>query len=398
MAGILKKEAEMVTDLGVLQITDHIIDTSFALGLKFRALGATIRETCPALMNCLDAVTTTDCQRAELSSKNLSVKGFLAESAAISLLGARSQRNSYARHVLGLYLYSTGASQQQVTVLNHLGFSVSYVMLAGVGGKEENTKVPTAHLLDGIDAVDADAVTNIGEDPAQDASAVIGDEIDGKDARDGMHNDQDKLKAKGQAAKTRRLGALERLSLLMHHLAQTIAVGLLFLTVYDNINMLWRVGEQIISHTGAHALHRNGTCTTIVPLFKAKLEDLKTEDLDNSFDKAPPLALDDLKLTLPEQELYNECMEHAVLCIAVGHGGPELQEFQQRVRESEPCTSQAIEVHKTDIHPLPAMDINEASTSGNAKVMEAIMKELGLDEAQIADHLKLVTGDQLSIA
>ncbi|TFY74606.1 hypothetical protein EWM64_g9408 [Hericium alpestre] len=60
MAGILKKEAKAVTDLGILRITDRVIDASFALGLKFRALGATIRDVCPMLMSCLDAVTAKD--------------------------------------------------------------------------------------------------------------------------------------------------------------------------------------------------------------------------------------------------------------------------------------------------------------------------------------------------
>ncbi|TFY77269.1 hypothetical protein EWM64_g6746 [Hericium alpestre] len=417
MAGILKKEAKAVTDLGILRITDRVIDASFALGLKFCALGATIRDVCPMLMSCLDAVTTTNRQRAELSSKNLSIKCFLAESAAINLLGARSQRNSYARHVLGLYLYSTGASRQQVSVLNHLGLSVSYVTLAGVGGKEENAKLLTADPLQDIDAIDVDIVTSNGNGvvarDSADASHVqeatglpdleddpdIDDSEEFNDKADGQVPPRDKEKSKTERQKakprTRRLGTLEKLSLSMRRLAQIIAAGLLFLTVYDNINMLRKVGEQIIGHIDTM---QNGTCATIVPLFKAKLDDLKTELLDDSFDKAPSLALDDLKLTLPERELYNACMEHAVLHIAVGHGGLKLERFQQQVRESEPRTSRAIEVHKTDIYPLPAMDINEASTSGNAKVMEAIMKELGLDEAQITDHLKLITGDQLSIA
>lgn len=52
------------------------------------------------------------------------------------LLGARSQKNSWIRHILGLYLYSTGATRQQISVLNHLGLVVSYVTLAGRGGKK----------------------------------------------------------------------------------------------------------------------------------------------------------------------------------------------------------------------------------------------------------------------
>ena len=56
----------------------------------------------------------------------------------LNLFGARSQKNSYARHVMGLYLYSTGTSRQQITVMNHLRMSVSYVTLAGRGNKTEN--------------------------------------------------------------------------------------------------------------------------------------------------------------------------------------------------------------------------------------------------------------------
>lgn len=60
----------------------------------------------------------------------------LAAAALFILLGARSQKNSWIRHILGLYLYSTGATRQQISVLNHLGLVVSYVTLAGRGGKK----------------------------------------------------------------------------------------------------------------------------------------------------------------------------------------------------------------------------------------------------------------------
>jgi hypothetical protein len=39
---------------------------------------------------------------------------------------------------------------------------------------------------------------------------------------------------------------------------------------------------------------------------------------------------------------------------------------------------QKIEPHKTELHPLPAMNINELLTTGNAKVISMIMKELNL--------------------
>lgn len=60
-------------------------------------------------------------------------------------------------------------------------------------------------------------------------------------------------------------------------------------------------------------------------------------------------------------------------------------------------TSDQIPVHKTETYPLPAMNIDESSTVGNAEVIDTIFKELdyGPDTHKI---VKVVDGDQLSIA
>ena len=47
------------------------------------------------------------------------------------LLGEQSQQNSYSKHVVGLYLYASGAQRQNIGVLAHLGVSSSYPMIAG---------------------------------------------------------------------------------------------------------------------------------------------------------------------------------------------------------------------------------------------------------------------------
>jgi len=46
------------------------------------------------------------------------------------------------------------------------------------------------------------------------------------------------------------VGTLARLSMSMHQLTQQIAAKRCLLLVYDNINMMWRVAEQIIGRTG----------------------------------------------------------------------------------------------------------------------------------------------------
>ena len=112
------------------------------------------------------------------------------------MLGERSQANKYMKYVMGLYLYSTGASRQQIAVINHLGYSISYVTLAGRG---RTTK------------------------------ALIGADGSGRNSR---------------------LGILDILSEAMRADTRLVASLGDFILVYDNINMVWKVAEQIIGRTG----------------------------------------------------------------------------------------------------------------------------------------------------
>lgn len=147
----------------------------------------------------------------------------IAASATVNLLGERSQSNSYCRHVLGLYLYSTGATRQQISVLNHLGFSVSYPTLAGRGGKM---------------AVDADEnVINISQESVNPEPTA---------ASSATSPPQPKNKKRTK----QRPGTLEFLSESMREVARLVAATGMFLTVYDNINMVWKVAEQIVGRTG----------------------------------------------------------------------------------------------------------------------------------------------------
>ncbi|KAH9039679.1 hypothetical protein EDB84DRAFT_1477500, partial [Lactarius hengduanensis] len=47
-----------------------------------------------------------------------------------------------------------------------------------------------------------------------------------------------------------RLGTLEALSESMRKLTREVAASDLYVLVYDNINMLWKVAEQILGRTG----------------------------------------------------------------------------------------------------------------------------------------------------
>jgi hypothetical protein len=70
------------------------------------------------------------------------------------------------------------------------------------------------------------------------------------------------------------------------------------------------------------------------------------------------------------------------------------------LKRCQPATSDKIEVHKTEIHPLPAFEVDEASIVGNVDVNDSIDEELELDQNQ-PEYNRLVrinAGDQLTQA
>ena len=144
----------------------------------------------------------------------------------------------------------------------------------------------------------------------------------------------------------------------------------------------------------------NGTCATLVSLFGANIEDLKAVELERGFCLAPELEVNDIVLTKDESTFHRACLIHTILRIAVQYGGPRMQVFRKDLQVMEPRSDFQIDVHKSEIYPLPAMNINEASTIGNAEVIDAVMEELRVDMSNpnFGENLKLIAGDQLSIA
>jgi len=70
------------------------------------------------------------------------------------------------------------------------------------------------------------------------------------------------------------------------------------------------------------------------------------------------------------------------------------------MEKCQPVTGDMIEVHKTDVHPLPAFEVDESSTVGNVEVNDCIDDELRLDQDK-PEYNRLVclnAGDQLTIA
>lgn len=192
-------------------------------------------------------------------------------------------------------------------------------------------------------------------------------------------------------------GLLSRLSLSCRLATRAIAQHSSVAHVYDNINWIAKVAEQILGRSQAQ---ENGTCATVFPLYGADRNDMKTEDLLASIGTASHLTIDDILLSAEEQDLQRKCLIHAVLRILLNHGGETYSRFKKDIEACAPSSESSIPLHKTEVYPLPTMNINESSVTGNAEVMEAMFAELGYptDAPDFLDEVRIVCGDQLSVS
>ncbi|KAJ7482617.1 hypothetical protein FB451DRAFT_1350610 [Mycena latifolia] len=329
-------EAQSITSSGILSKSKKVVNEQFFLSYSLAGLTTTLRGMAPTAFRIFDAFSTTARQLRQNSASGLRRKELLRGSAALSLLRAASQYNNYAQAVNSAYLAATGAQRQHFAVFGALGSSLGYTSVVSQGVK---AAVPDA----------------------------------------------------------RAPGLLTMLSDACNKTSRAIASTGLFAVVYDNINMMVRVAEQILGRKNAQ---ENGTCATIIPLHDAKLEDLLTSSLDESIINAPHLRIDHLLLTDEEADLHAKNMVHTILRIIVRHGGDGFKKWQKDLDAMQPVSSETIAVHKTPIHPLPSMEIDENSITGNIEVMDAIMKSLGLsaDDPDFTKHVQIIAGDQLTIA
>ncbi|THH01270.1 hypothetical protein EW026_g1398 [Hermanssonia centrifuga] len=141
--------------------------------------------------------------------------------------------------------------------------------------------------------------------------------------------------------------------------------------------MVFKAAEQIIGQTDSQ---ENGTCATVFPLYDAKDEDMLFSDLLASHENAPLLSVKDINLTRDEGDILHACLVHTILRIVVGFGGAGFSRFAEELRECVPTTLEKIPLHKTETYPLPAMNIDESSTVGNAQVIDTIFDMLGYDD------------------
>jgi len=126
---------------------------------------------------------------------------------------------------------------------------------------------------------------------------------------------------------------------------------------------------------------------------------MQVKDLEDSFNKAPPLSITDVLLTSKESDCLQEHLVHCLLRIIVTHGGDTFKKFRADVDRTTPSTEYKIELHQTPLHPLPAFDIDESTIVGGAEVVDAIFEVLEVKKTPgWAKIVQFFCGDQLTIA
>ncbi|KAJ7080222.1 hypothetical protein C8R44DRAFT_895442 [Mycena epipterygia] len=386
-------EAQSITSSGILTKSKKVVNEQFFLGYSLAGLTATLRGMAPTAFHILDAFSSTARQLRQNSAAGLRKKEILRGSAALSLLRAASQYNNYAQAVNSAYLAATGASRQHFAVFGALGSSLGYTSVVSSNKAAAST------------------INTASEDPVVSASSAAPPPAESEDDEDVDYSDmpaldppegypfghqsrakkQHRAKPKSPESKTktkrkkrpRPPGLLTLLSNACNATSRSIASSGLFVVVYDNINMMVRVAEQILGRKNAQ---ENGTCATLIPLHDTQPADLLMSSLDTSILKRSPAP----HRTPPAHRCGGRIPR-------TEHG---FKKWQKDLDAMQPKSSETIDVHKTPIHPLPSMEIDENSITGNIEVMSAINQSLGLnaDDPEYIKYIKIVAGDQLTIA
>ncbi|KAJ7742551.1 hypothetical protein B0H16DRAFT_1323267 [Mycena metata] len=338
-------EGQAITKSGLLSKAKKVVNEAFFLDFNLETLTDSMRRMAPFAFAILDVFSTTARQLSQMTPRFLQKKEMMTGAAALTLLRSRSQRNNYAQSVTGTYLAATGGQRQHFSVLGVYGFSMGYnsIVSRSTGkpsAEEESYKRRKCLRSPGLFSFLRDACM----------------------------------------ATTREVAATRKL-----------------LTVYDNVNLMNRIAEQILGRKNAQ---ENGTCATVIPLHNTELEHLLTSELDKSILAARKLTIDDITLSAEESQVFVENMVHTMLRTIVLHGGEGFEKWKTELDAAQPVSADAIAVHKTPLHPLPSMEIDESSITGNVEVIEEIVRVLGFktDDPDYVKYIQIISGDQLTIA
>ncbi|EAU91991.2 hypothetical protein CC1G_05978 [Coprinopsis cinerea okayama7 len=369
ISSLIAKEARQITESGVLNSTRHPVTAQSVASFDFGAWYEDLAyETAPTAMAMFKAFATSRHVSTHSESRRARTR-MVVTSVALACLGEYSRANNLVKRQFTLYLYSTGAQRQTISVLSRVGVCGSYTnLISSRARKKRNSK-----------KADSNSPQTDNDGSAATSSNPLPNPVSTNPDPEVLYE-----------------GTLPQLShsirTCSRELAATGTAGL----ILDNINMAFMVGEQVL---GRHDSQENGTCATLFPLYQTTVEDLDVEKLRTSFLNARDLQFSDLLFNPDEHQLFRDALIHTILRIIIRYGGPGFKHFENEVENNQPTSAHKIDLHKTELYPLPAMNIDQSSITGNADVDEAIVKELRLD--QHPDFLKrarVIIGDQLTVA
>ncbi|EJF59284.1 hypothetical protein DICSQDRAFT_172208 [Dichomitus squalens LYAD-421 SS1] len=341
--------------------------------------------------------------------------------AMTTLLGERSQNNSLARHLVGLYMYVSGASRQLISIMSNIG---TIAEIEEESDEDDLDWKPASDQNDNNnDDGRSESETTIDElgdtEAAQNQGKAASSRDEGDQTATRKHREESQAlrgaiedtierplafasereveaPARASGLLSRGAGLLRRISESCRHSTRVCRESTLLGHVYDNINMVFKVAEQIL---GRKDTQENGTCATVFPLDNAAPDDLKTADLLAAFDSAGPLSVGDICHTPHEAENFRHSLEHALLRTIV-NSSDLFARFRPDLDACLPGADDQMRLQKTDTYPLPAMNIDKSNTTGNAEVLDTMFAELEYARRRpmFAGYPALTFGDQLSIA
>ncbi|KIY62594.1 hypothetical protein CYLTODRAFT_404336 [Cylindrobasidium torrendii FP15055 ss-10] len=351
----IRREARAITASQALQTHHRALGGKFFTQFRPDNLRKRLQLVMPTTWKIITSVATNPKYEKSYGPARQARRNNVLTSSLMQLLSEWSQKNNLWKKVITLYCYATGAQRQNVEVLSHIGLAETYKGMTDT--KVRHAKKTAASVT----------LEDIEEAAQQDAC--------------------------GKASVKK--GTLRQLSDDMHETSKALASTGLFACVYDNINIYSKIAEQLIGRKDAQ---ENGTTATIYPLWKANLSDMKTTELIDAFEKATPLEIDDIIHSPTESQDFRTCLVHTILRIIIHNGGPSFDRFRTELDKSQPTTDFKIDVHKTEMHPTPAWQIDESTIVGNAEFLETLYDHLGLRAAQdFPDTVRFVAGDQLSV-
>ncbi|KAG9123669.1 hypothetical protein FRC07_014321 [Ceratobasidium sp. 392] len=269
----LKGEAQAITDKDCLKLLVEDMLNQSTEEFALNGLTCNLKEYCPIASRLFHGFATSKSQEKSQAASGKHHKEQVISISMLSLLHEYNQLNNAFQIYSSTFLYAEGAGRQTISVVASYGNSTSYTKLIAKPSSRHNSKTTGA-------------------------GRVV-------------------------AMRRRKPGIIYSLSGALRKHLREIAAQRPLGFIYDNINIFFKVAEQV---TGKIDTLESGTCATAFELFKADPKDMLVSELMARFDKAPPLNLKDIIHSRDEAKLHWECMIFTILdIISGGAGSPEFQ-------------------------------------------------------------------------